>query len=152
MYFLKIYYLFFLLILFSCGSGGPLTPLESFKVIKSAVEKNDSEMILSNLTKSSLNKINTLSSMIKEMRSDQISVLSEKYGYSPDKIKNLKNSDSIALYFFSDATNIKLGKYFQENIVSTSIHGGRARLKTESGIELDFIREGPYWKFDISDL
>jgi hypothetical protein len=32
------------------------------------------------------------------------------------------------------------------------VQGSRARLKTESGIELDFLREGPYWKYDMSEL
>ena len=149
---LKKFYLFFLLLLCCCGSGGPLTPVESFNLIKNAVEKNDSNIIVNYLTTSSLSKINKFNSMIKEMRSDQLAVVSEKYGYSQDKIKNLKTSDSVALYFFSDAVNIKLGKYFKEKIVSIDIHGSDARVKTESGIQLDFVREGPYWKFDISDL
>jgi len=142
----------FLLVFFGCGSGGPLTPVESFNLIKNAVEKKDSNAIVSYLSASSISKFNTHNSLIKEMRTDQLALLSEKYGYPVESIKNLRHSDSVALYFFSDTVNIKLGKYFMEKIVSVDIHGKRAQVKTETGIELDFTREGPYWKFDISSL
>jgi len=148
--FRKFYVLLFILL--SCGSGGPLTPIESFNLIKNAVEKNDSSAIVNYITKSSLKKINTHNSLIKEMRADQLAILSEKYGYPVDTVKNLRVADSIALYFFSDAADVKLGKYFFEKIVSVDIRGDSAQVKTESGIALDFTREGPYWKFDISDL
>jgi hypothetical protein len=64
----------------------------------------------------------------------------------------MKESDAVSLYFFSDVTGIKLSRYFNENIVSIDIRGNRAAVKTESGIQLDFLREGPYWKFDMSNL
>ncbi len=149
---MKRLFLFIILVQLSCSSGGPLTPLECFNDIKHAVEKNDSEAIVNYLTRSSIEKINKLNMLIKDMRSDQLTILSVKYGYSVEKLKNLKASDSIALYFFSDVTGVKLNRYFKENIVSIDVHGKNASVKTESGIKLDFLREGPYWKFDISDL
>jgi hypothetical protein len=152
MYKLKIIFLLCLLIQLSCSSGGPLTPAESFNAIKRAVEKNDGEAIAGHLTQSSLDKFNKLNLLIKEMRSDQLALLSDKYGYPPEKLKTLKVSDSVSLYFFSDITAVKLSRYFKESIISINIQGSRALIKTESGIELDFLREGPYWKFDLSDL
>lgn len=149
---IKRKYYVILLILLGCGGGGPLTPLESFNFIKNAVDKNDSSAIINYLNRSSLDKINKHNQLVKDLRADQITMLSEKYGYSADTLKNIKNTDSVALYFFSDAANIRLGRYFKEKIVSMDIDGNRAQLKTESGIELDFTREGPYWKFDISNL
>jgi len=140
------------LLLLSCNSGGPLTPADAFNKIKYAVEKNDSDTISDCLTKASLVKIDKLTMLIKDMRSDQLSLLSAKYDYSSEKLQNLKVSDAIALYFFSETTGIKLSRYFQENVVSIDIRGSRAVVKTESGVELDFLREGPYWKFDLSDL
>jgi len=86
------------------------------------------------------------------MHSDQLLILSEKYGYSQEKLKDLKPSEAVDLYFFSDATGVKLGRYFKESIVSIDIQGNSASIKTESGIALDFVREGPYWKFNLSDL
>jgi hypothetical protein len=141
-----------LLLFFSCGSGGALTPAESFNIIKSAVEKNDSEVIAANLTESSMAKINKHNLLIKEMKSEQLGFISSKYGYPVEKLRNLKISEAVALYFFSDVTDIKLSRFFKESIVSIDVRGDRASVKTESGIELDFQREGPYWKFDMSSL
>ena len=149
---LKLFFFFIILMQISCGNGGPLTPVESFNAIKNAVEKNDSEAIVNCLAQSSLDKISKHNIMIRSMRSDQLAVLSLKYGFTPDKLLNLKLSDSVALYFFSDATEVKLGRYFKEAVVSIDIHGKLASVKTGSGIELNFVREGPYWKFDLSDL
>ena len=141
-----------LLFIFSCSGGKPLTPVDSFKAIKQAVEMKDAEKIASCLSKESWAKTEKLRLLIKDMSNDQLSVLSENYGYTQEKLKNLKQSDAVFLYFFSDHTGIKLGRYFMEKIISVDIHGSKAVIKVESGIELDFVREGPYWKFDISDL
>lgn len=152
MYLLNRFFLFFLLMLFSCGSGGALTPAGSFNAVKSAVEKQDSETIFVNLTEGSKSKIDKHNRMIKEMKTEQLAFISGKYGYSIEKLRNLKDSDAVSLYFFSDVTGVKLSRYFKESIVSIDIRGNRAAVKTESGIQLDFLREGPYWKFDMSNL
>jgi hypothetical protein len=149
---LKNIFMIMILLLLSCGSGGPVTPAESFNIIKNAVEKKDAEAVVNCLSESSLYKISKLNQFVKEMRSDQLSVLSSKYGYPAEKLKNMKPSDAAALYFFSDVTGVRLNRYFMETIISIDIQGGRAAVKTESGIGLDFVREGPYWKFDLSDL
>ena len=148
---LKKFIVLFLFIV-SCSSGKPLTPIDSFKAVKYATEKKDPEKIISCLSKESLEKITRLKLLIKDMSNDQLLILSEKYGYTQDKLNNLKPIDAVSLYFFSDHTGIKLGKYFMEKVISVDIHGLRAVIKVESGIELDFVREGPYWKFDMSEL
>ena len=152
MHILKMTIAVLFLFLFSCSGGNPLTPIDSFKAIKSAVEKKDSEKIAGCLSKKSLEKTERLKQIIKDMRNDQLMILAENYGYTQDKLKNLNQSDAVFLYFFSDRTGIKLGRYFMEKIISVDISGSSAVIKVESGIELDFIREGPYWKFDMSGL
>lgn len=140
------------ILLISCSGGGPLTPSDSFKLIKTAAEKNDSEMIAASLSSQSLAKIAELKTLISGMDSRQLDILAENYGFPRERLLALKDSDAVYLYFFSDKTGIKLGRYFDESIVSIDIRGNRAAVKTESGVELDFLREGPYWKFDLSSL
>jgi len=152
MHILKQTVILLLLLLIHCSGGRPLTPIDSFKAIKHAVEVKDPEKIVSCLSKGSLEKTEKLKLIIKDMRDDQLLVLSENYGYTQEKLKNLKPVDAVSLYFFSDHTGINLRKYFMEKVISVDIHGGRAIIKVESGVELDFVREGPYWKFDISEL
>jgi hypothetical protein len=152
MYILKKSIVVFFLFPVCCSNGKPLTPIDSFKSIKHAVEMKDSEKIVSCLSKESLEKTIRLGKLIKDMSNAQLLVLSENYGFTQDKLKNLKPADAVYLYFFSERTGIKLGRYFMEKVISIDIYGSRAVIKTESGIELDFVREGPYWKFDISEL
>ncbi len=152
MYLLNRFFLLFLILLFSCGSGGALTPAESFNDIKSAVDRQNSEAIFVNLTEESKSKILKHNQMLKEMKTEQLAFISGKYGYSIEKLRDLKTSDAVSLYFFSDVTGVKLNRYFKDNIVSIDIRGSKAVVKTESGIQLDFLREGPYWKFDMSNL
>lgn len=141
-----------LLVQISCGSGGPLTPLDSFNGIKNAVKTKDSEAIVIFLSTPSLDKISKFKSLIKNMTVSQLENLADKYGYTAEKLRNLKTSDAVALYFFSDTTGVNLARYFNERVVSVDIDGNMSSVKTESGVELIFLREGPYWKFDLSDL
>lgn len=152
MYFIKKIICFFCLAVISCGHGGPLTPAEAFKNIQSAVERQDPEAIAGNISSAGIDKIGRLKDLISGLKTEQLDLVSSRFGYSPGKLRKMSSSDAVYLYFFSDRTGVMLGRYFKENIVSIDIQGDRAVIKTESGIELDFIREGPYWKFDISEL
>ena len=137
---------------FSCSKGGPLTPLETFNEIRSAVERSDSGAILKNLSSSSIAKIDSLDSMIKQMRDDQKKTLAKLYNCEPSKLESMKRADYVSLYFFVKHASADLGAVFREQVVTVDVDGARAVIRTSSGIELGFVREGPYWKLDISDL
>lgn len=138
--------------LFSCSRGGPLTPLETFNDIRSAVERSDSDAILKNLSVASIAKIDSLDMMIKQMRDDQKITLAKLYNCTPGKLNNMKRTDYVSLYFSVKHSGTDLGSVFREQVVTVDVDGGRALVRTGSGIELGFVREGPYWKLDISDL
>ena len=142
---------FFTLLLLSCSKGGPLTPLESFNAIRTAVEHSDSNAVLKNLSSASVAKIDSLNGMIKQMRPDQIRALSGLYNCEPEKIGNMKRADYVSLYFFVKHGGTDLA-VFREKVITMDIDGSIAVIRTQSGIELGFFREGPYWKLDISDL
>ncbi len=136
----------------SCGRGGPLTPLESFSAIKTAAENGDAGAITKNISSSSLDKIAALDNMIRQMKDDQIKTLASLYNCEPARLRNMKKSDYVALYFFVKHQGVDLGTLFREQVVAVDINGDRAVIRVQSGIELIFVREGPYWKLDISDL
>lgn len=136
----------------SCSKGGPLTPLETFGEIRSAVERSDSEAILKNLSAASIAKIDSLDMMIKQMRDDQKITLAKLYNCTPGKLNSMKRADYVSLYFFVKHSGTDLGAVFREQAVTVDVDGDRALVRTVSGIELGFVREGPYWKLDISDL
>ncbi|HPS58948.1 MAG TPA: hypothetical protein PK514_12655 [Spirochaetota bacterium] len=140
------------LFFFSCSKGGPLTPLESFNEIRSAVERSDSEAVLKNLSAASIAKIDSLDMMIKQMRDDQKITLAKLYNCAPGKLNSMKREDYVSLYFSVKHSGTDLGAVFREQVVTVDVDGARALIRTGSGIELGFVREGPYWKLDISDL
>jgi hypothetical protein len=138
--------------LFSCSRGGPLTPLDSFNEIRSAAERSDSEAVLKNLSADSLAKIDSLDLMIKQMRDDQKVTLAKLYNCTPGRLNSMKRADYVSLYFSVKHSGPDLGAVFREQVVTVDVEGGRALIRTAGGIELGFVREGPYWKLDISDL
>ena len=138
--------------LVSCARGGPLTPLESYEAVKTAVDANDSAAILNNLSAKSIEKIDSLDKMLKQMRDDQIASLAKLYNCEPSRLKNMKRMDYVSLYFFVKHGGMDLAALFRENVIAVDVEGSRAVIRTAGGIELGFVREGPYWKLDISDL
>lgn len=136
----------------SCSKGGPLTPLESYNGIKSSIDSNDSDGILKNLSSGSIEKIDHLDKMIKQMGEDQLVSLAGLYNCDPSKLKNMKRSDYVSLYFFVKHDGTDFSSLFREQVVAVDVDGDRAVIRMASGIELGFVREGPYWKLDISDL
>lgn len=153
---MRLLKIIFVMLLFcsgvSCSRGGPLTPLESFNEIKSAITNEDSETILKNLSASSKMKIDALNTMILQMNDDQIRQLSKLYNCDRSRLRNMKETDYVSLYFFVKHHGTDLGKIFSEQVVAVDVDGDTAVIRTQSGIELGFVREGPYWKLDISDL
>ncbi|HQO39037.1 MAG TPA: hypothetical protein PK986_01085 [Spirochaetota bacterium] len=140
------------ILLFSCSRGGPLTPLDSFNEIRSAAERSDSEAILKNLSAASLAKIDSLDLMIKQMRDDQKITLANLYNCTPGRLNSMKRADYVSLYFSVKHSGTDLGAVFRDQVVTVDVEGRRALVRTAGGIELGFVREGPYWKLDISDL
>lgn len=138
--------------LVSCAKGGPVTPVESYEAIKTAVDANDSAVILNNLSAKSIEKIDSLDKMLKQMRDDQIASLAKLYNCEPARLKNMKRTDYVSLYFFVKHGGIDFAALFREKVIAVDVDGDRALIRTEGGIELGFVREGPYWKLDISDL
>lgn len=143
-----------LLILFSCSPMGPLTPEAAFSVLKNAYIKNDANQIENLLSRQSREKIALITKAISALDRNQIRALSKKFGIAPEKLANMKVGDFILLRL---TTGKKIGgDIIQEitryKIIGKDIKGDRATLRVENGMELDFIREGPYWKLDLENL
>jgi hypothetical protein len=61
-------------------------------------------------------------------------------------------ADCTALYFSRNRYGNSLADIFNDDIIAVDVNGSSAVVKTSGGFELDFVREGPYWKFDLSKL
>ena len=143
-----------LTLLLSCKSKGALTPEEAFKSLTSAYSKSDVEAVVKLLSLGSKEKIRKIIKMIASMNDTQLTSLSERFGVSVEKMKNLTVRDYMSIQL---AIGKKLGgdiiiesnKY---SIVGIDVKGERANVRVENGMELSFVKEGPYWKFDMEDL
>lgn len=134
-----------------CGSGGPLTPHESFLNIKEALRSNDIKIIGDNITGGSRVKVENFRLIISRLDNPQIGTLSQFYKYDAERLRNIDFNGALSLYFRSEGKN-SLRELFTREIVAVDIYGKKAILRLDNGVELDFKKEGPYWKFDLSDL
>jgi len=141
-----------LLLILSCAKGGPLTPMESFEEIKRGIDAGDSTAILKHLSSGSINKIDSLDRMVRQMGDEQLLSLAKAYGCEPASLKKMKRQDYVSLYFFVKHGREGLAGLFNQQVVTVDVDGPAAIVRVQCGIELGFVREGPYWKLDISDL
>ena len=135
----------------SCKSEGALTPEDAFKSITNAYCKSDAEAVVKHLSQGSIEKIKTITKMISSMNDNQLTALSKRYGVNTERIKRLSVKDYISIQLsigkdIGDDVNREISKY---SIIGIDIKGKRATVRVENGMELSFVKEGPYWKFDM---
>jgi hypothetical protein len=158
MYLLKRIICFYLITgmvsLFSCKPQGPLTPEDAFERLKDAYSHEDIDAIEDLLSKQSRFKILKMTRMIAQMDEDQLRALAIRFGVTIDRLKNLTIRDYLSL-------QVGLGKKIGDDIlkdvtrykiIGKDIRGDSAVIQVENGMELNFTKEGPYWKLDIEDL
>jgi len=134
-----------------CTPNGPLTPSDSFIAVRSALEKNDIKKIGDILSSETKEKIYRFLNILSELDEDQLTATADLYNIDADKLRNLEFYGALSLYF-NPGAKLNLRDIFKENIITLDVHGNRAVIRTESGYEIDFVLEGPYWKLDLSDL
>jgi septum formation topological specificity factor MinE len=134
-----------------CSSGGPLTPAASFLTVRSALEKNDIKKIGEIISSDTREKINHFLNILSTLDNDQIAVIAKFYNIESDKLRNIGFYGALSLHF-NPGAKLNLRDIFKEDMVTMDIIDNEAVIRTESGYELDFVREGPYWKLDLSEL
>lgn len=155
MYLLKKNFSGFLLpvlIFFSCSSKGPLTPEEAFYKLKYYVNGSQMDGFVSLLSESSIDKIQKTRLFFTLMSEEQLSYLSRKYIMGADKLKNLSVEDYVKIYFLEGNKNDLISRAIKSDIVSVNTHEKRSKITMENGHFLFFVKEGPYWKFEMSEL
>lgn len=149
---MKYFPVIFLLMFLGCAKGGPLTPSDTFMVIKDAAERNDREVIMSHLSTGSIEKIDEFIKLTAKLSDTQLKAIAHSENIPVDKIRNMNPADCTALYFSRNRYGNSLADIFNDDIIAVDVNGSSAVVKTSGGFELDFVREGPYWKFDLSKL
>ena len=92
--------------------------------------------------------------IISSMPDFQLKALSESFNTDVNTMRNLTVKDYLALQLslgnrIGEDTFKEIAKY---NIVGIDRNDAKANVRIENGMELVFVKEGPYWKFDMSEL
>jgi hypothetical protein len=142
------------ILLFSCKSDGPVSPEEAYDYLKSAYVKSDAGQIEKLLSERSKEKIRTIINMISLMNEFQLKAISKKFNTSIDGLKNLsiKNYLDIQLFIAKPIENDLSKEIIKNKIIGVDINDKKAVARLENGMRLNFVKEGPYWKFDMEEL
>ena len=138
-----------LLLLFSCSSQGPLTPEGALSALNRAFSTGDVLLMKKIISSDSIARIEAVTGEFNRMPESQIRSVSELYGIDPARLKGLSVDGFISIYLSSQKNII-----FEEPASITGVRASetRAVVLLQNGNEVDFVREGPYWKFDLTGL
>ncbi len=140
------------LVAWGCSPGGPVTPKESFNELLDSIESRDYRSFYSSLSSETKKKIKTYISSLKSLNDRQKKSVSASYGLSVNELLALNSSEMAALIFISDRSNSSLVDLYGAKIRALKIYNKYAEIETHRGVKLSFVKEGPYWKVDLSDL
>ena len=147
-------FIFLLTLFVSCKSEGALTPEKAFDDLKRAYSKSDAKAIVNLLSKGSIDKISEIIKMISNMDEIQLRTLSHRFGVKEEKMKSLSTEDYISLNL-SQRDGISrdiLKDITRYKIIGIDKEEDIAVIRVENGMELFFVKEGVYWKFDMKEL
>lgn len=138
----------------SCKPDGPITPEDAFNRLRESYMKDDAESIEHMLSGKSREKISRIINMIKRMDKRQIKALSSRFNLSVDKLKDLTVKDYITLQLSlgKDIGGDTIREIINSKIIWKDVRNNQAVIRVENGMELNFEKEGPYWRLDIRDL
>jgi hypothetical protein len=134
-----------------CASRGPLTPEEAFNALKRAYRHSDARAVEELLSRGSLERIEKIKSGFSRFDNGQAVSAAAHLGLPADTLKTMSTRDFILL-------QLEIGKRHNEDLVreavelpviGVSVKGNRASVRVENGMELFFVKEGPYWKFEL---
>ncbi len=140
-----------ILLVCGCGAGGPLTPEEAFARLKRAYAGADASMLVDLLSRRSRNKIDLIIAEMRRLDAGQAKAISRQLGVPEDRLRGLTPVQYIALQLelsrrYGDDT---VSQATAQEIIGTDVKDGRAVVRVDNGMELIFVKEGPYWKYEM---
>ncbi|MCL1912049.1 MAG: hypothetical protein FWG13_07580 [Leptospirales bacterium] len=138
----------FALLLFSCIQGY-FTPAKALEGLHSAFSKHDVKLVRGLLSEGSIAKMAVLRANLASFDDKQAESASKLYGLSAQELKSLSEEELLNILIFWEKDVIFRGDSSIAEVVES---GNSALVRLRNGNELDFVKEGPYWKFDLSRL
>lgn len=136
---------------FGCAQQGPVTHAQAYVALKRAYTNGSNTAISSLLSQNSINHIEKVTLAISRLNKSAKQHMAEKLGIQPERLDNLTPQDYLSLY-------MQLNKNYAKDIVAAALEydpvsvseaQNHARYTMPNNITLYFIREDPYWKFDL---
>ena len=141
-----------MLCVFSCSPVAPITPQDALDFLRKAYNKGDADAVMRILSAGSLEKIRSMNTMFASMQPSQLKAIAEKYNLPEDRLRSLSVRDGVMLVMFLDPERSALALALKSNPVSFERNENRMVFRMVNGMDLLFVREGPYWKLDMTDL
>ena len=141
------------LLIYACKPRGALTPEDAFMMLKEAYSRNDSAAIENLLSRRSTKKIDKIITLISHMDDAQLRALATRFDVPVDRLRDMTIRDflSLELMLGKKIGGDVLADATRYEIIGKDVKGGRTILRVENGLELAFVKEGPYWKLDLDD-
>jgi hypothetical protein len=136
----------------SCSPQAAVTPRDAFNDLQKAFRASDAAALEQQLSRDSIAKIREAAALFSRMEDRQIEALSEKLGVPAERLKRLSVRDYCALTLAYDRERNAVRTATRQDIVGINKKGNRAVIRVSNGMELPFVKEGPYWKFDMTLL
>jgi hypothetical protein len=139
-------------LVFSCSPRAAVTPRAAFNDLREAFRASDAAALERQLSQDSIAKIREAAVLFSRMEDRQLEALSEKLGVPAERLKRLSVRDYCALTLAYDRDRNVVRTATRQDVVGVNRKGSRAVIRVSNGMELFFVKEGPYWKFDMSLL
>ena len=138
----------------SCRARSPLTPEIAYSMLRDAYMQGDGAAFWDLLDLSSRRQIEELTRLIRTMDDAQAGALAEKLAISPNELKTITPASFISLQIALDKRpgHDILGGMFTGQVLRKRESREKCVLHVAGGLELTFVREGPYWKFEMNGL
>jgi hypothetical protein len=136
----------------SCSPGGALTPGDAFQSLAAAYKDRDADALHKLLSDGSRQKIWKVTMMFSRMDAGQLRTLSMVYGVPEEKLRKMTVKDYCSLLLKKGLSGNVIMEAASRKMVGVRKEGKRATVRVDNGMELYFIKEGPYWKFDMGEL
>jgi len=133
----------------SCKPAGPLTPEDAFYELRRAFNDSDAGAVTALLSSASVKKIMEITGEFSRMDNDRIRSVAAYYDVKPERMKTLSVEDYITLYLAIEKKRGPSNTAVGFDIVAVDIQGNAAAVSVRNGMTINFVREGPYWKFDL---
>jgi hypothetical protein len=147
---LRVTYFIALLTFVSCVSHGALTPEDAFYGLQKAYRKGDARAVLGLLSRDGIASVKAVTSAFAGMDDRRLGAVGRHMGAAPEVLRKCTPEGYIALQMKAGKAlgSDSLYEATKYRIVGTDIRDGRAVIRVKNGMEVPFVKEGPYWKLD----